>query len=362
MASGCDNALVMGKKFFARILLTACCAIVLLAGCAPSKAFIDKSAMGGIYWPGPPEKPRIKYMWSISLLSAGPEGRRSLADLLTGSTREDVTDPRTSNVLMRPYSVFVDAKERLCVADPGGLRVTVIDLATADVFNITEAGKEQLASPVGVVSDAAGRIFVSDSELGKVFVFDRKGKYLYRFQGDFKRPTCLAIDNERSRVYVSDTLSHEIFIYDLDGKRLGSIGRRGSLPGEFNFPTHLFVDRNGLLYVTDAMNFRVEIFGPDGKFIGTVGRLGDARADLDKPKGVAADSEGHIYVVDSIHDTVKIYDRNGNLLLFFGEKGTRIGSLWLPSGIYIDRNDMIYVADTYNMRIQAFQFLKGGDK
>jgi DNA-binding beta-propeller fold protein YncE len=352
--------MVKGKTSL--LLALVLCAVVLLAGCAPTKAFIDKSAMGGIYWPGPPEKPRIKYMWNISLLSAGSEGRRSLADLLTGSTREDVTDPRTSNALMRPYGVFVDAKDRLYVADPGGLRVTVIDLNTADVFNITEAGKEDLVSPVGVVADQEGKIFVSDSELGKVFVFDRNGKYLYRFHGDFKRPTCLAIDNERSRVYVSDTLGHEIVIYDFDGKRLGSLGRRGSLPGEFNFPTHLFVDANGFLYVTDAMNFRVEIFGPEGKFIGTVSRLGDALSDLDKPKGVAADSEGHIYVVDSIHDTVKIYDRKGNLLLFFGEKGTGLGNFWLPSGIYVGHDDMIYVADTYNMRIQAFQLLKEGGK
>ncbi len=343
-------------------MIAVVCAVVFMAGCASSKAFTDKSAMGGIYWPGPPERPRIKYIWNISLLTSGPEGRRSFADLLTGGTREDVTDPRTSNVLMRPFSLFLDTKDRLYVADPGGYRVTVIDLNTADVFNITEADKEELASPVGIVADQVGRIFVSDSQLGKVFVFDRKGNYLYRFEGDFMRPTCLAIDTLRSRIYVSDSVAHVIFIYDPDGKRLGSIGRRGSQPGEFNFPTHLFVDANGILYVTDAMNFRVQIFGPEGNFIGTVGGLGDALSDLAKPKGVAADSEGHIYVIDSINDTVKIYDRNGRLLLFFGEKGTGIGSFWLPSGIFIDRNDMVYVADTYNMRVQAFQFLKEGGK
>jgi DNA-binding beta-propeller fold protein YncE len=364
MASGCDKVFIRRTMFNGLRLpvIAAFSALVLVTACAPSKAFIDKSAMGGIYWPGPPEKPRIKFMWNISLLSSAQEGRRGLADMLFGNVQDDVTDPRTSNVLMRPYGLFVDTKNRLYIADPGALRVTVIDLNTADVFHITEADKEDLISPVGVAVDPAGRIFVADSGLGKVLAFDEKATYLFRLEGDFGRPTCLAIDTIRSRLYVSDTLGHEIFIYDLNGKRVGSIGRRGPMPGELNFPTHLFVDRHGHLYVTDAMNFRVQIFDPAGRLTTTLGRLGDTDSDLDKPKGVAADSEGHVYVIDSINDTVKIFNREGNLLLFFGEKGTGLGNFWLPSGLFIDGNDMIYVADTYNMRIQAFQFIKEGGK
>ena len=338
------------------------CAVVLgallLSGCASPKAFIDSSATGKIIWPGPPEKARIKFMWSITQLAAAAGGKRGLLDFLAGDVTGDVTDPRTSNVLMRPYGLFVDDHERLYIADPGAYRVTVINLKTGDTLQIFEAGQDELQSPVGVIADPAGRIYVSDSELGKILVFDEKGKYLSRFEGDFKRPTCLAIDTKNSRIYVSDTLADTIYLYDLSGKRVGSIGHPGALPGELNFPTHLFVAANGVLYVTDAMNFRIQIFDPDGKFLGIVGSLGDADDNLDKPKGVAADSHGNIYVVDSIKDTVKIFDREGKLLLFFGDKGMNLGEFWLPSGIFIDKKNMIYVADTYNMRIQAFQLLE----
>jgi DNA-binding beta-propeller fold protein YncE len=341
-----------------RILCAAILSAFLLSGCAAPKAFIDRSATGKIIWPGPPEKPRIRFMWSITQLAATAEGKRGLLDFLAGDVAGDVTDPRTSNVLMRPYAVFVDAKERLYVADPGAYRVTAIDLKTGVAINFFEAGKDELLTPVGVVADPAGRIYVSDSELKKVLVFDEKGKYLSHFEGDFKKPTCLAIDTKNSRIYVSDTLADTIFIYDLNGKRVGSIGGPGSLPGELNFPTHLFVDANGILYVTDAMNFRVQIFDRDGKFFGTVGSLGDADGNLDKPKGVAVDSHGNIYVVDSLKETVKIFDREGRLLLLFGAKGVNLGEFWLPSGIFIDSKNMIYVADPYNMRIQAFQFME----
>jgi sugar lactone lactonase YvrE len=313
-------------------------------------------------WPGPPDPPRVKYLWSITETAAAKEGRRGLRDFILGDATGDVTDPRTSNVLMRPYTVYVDAKERLYVADPGAFRVTVIDLKTADVLNITQAGNEDFISPIGVLSDRSGRIYVSDSQLGKVSVFDEKGTYLTRFEGEFKRPTCMAIDEKGSTIYVSDTLEHKIYTYSLEGKRTGSIGGPGSLPGELHYPTHLFVDKEGLLYVTDSMNFRIQIFDPAGDVLGSVGVLGDRHGNLEKPKGVAVDSQGHIYVVDSINDTVKIFDRKGALLLFFGERGHSLGEFWLPSGIFIDNADIIYVADTYNMRVQAFQFLKEQEK
>ncbi len=335
--------------------------VVLIAfcSCAPQKAYIDRSVSGLIIWPGPPEPPRIKYMWSISMISSTLEGRRGLYDFLVGDIAEDVSDPRTSNVLMRPFGLFVDHKEKLYIADSGAYRITVIDLNTADVLNITDVKGDDLLAPVGVVSDLSGRIYVSDAALAKVFVFDESGKYLFSFEGSFKRPTGLAINTLISKIYVSDTLENTIYIYSLDGKRLASIGQSGSTEGRLNFPTHLFVDREGLLYVTDSMNFRIQVFNHDGTALKSIGSLGDAYNNLDKPKGVAVDGEANIYVVDSIKDTVKIFSSEGDLLLFFGDTGFDYGDFWLPSGIFIDGKDMIYVADTYNMRVQAFQRMRG---
>jgi DNA-binding beta-propeller fold protein YncE len=341
-------------------LLLVTCLLSLLSSCAAPKAYIDKTAMRQIIWPGPPERPRIQYLWSISHISTRVEGRkRGLIDFIIGDVSEDVTDPRTSNVLMRPYGIFYDSKEKLYITDPGAYRITVVDLKTSYVLNIFNAGKEELLSPVGIVADPGGRIYVSDSDLRKIFAFNEKGEYLFQFEGEFKRPTCMAIDNKNLRIYISDTLEHKIYIYSLEGKRSGSIGGPGSLQGEFNFPTHLFVDREGALYVTDAMNFRVQMFNSEGKSLGSIGILGDAQNNFDKPKGVAVDSEGNIYVVDSIKDTVKIFNSKGDFLMSLGTKGGNFGDFYLPSGIFIDQKNTIYVADTYNKRIQAFQFIGG---
>jgi DNA-binding beta-propeller fold protein YncE len=317
-------------------------------------AIIDRTATDKILWPGTPEKPKIKYKWSLSIVSGSKDD--STYDVLFGK-RDDFTDPRTSNRLLRPYSIFVDETPKIFISDPGASRVTVIDLDTNEAFHITAADETEFLFPIGVVA-YGGRIFVSDSVLNKVFILDERGKMIGNFRGYFGRPTSLAVDSERGIIYVSDTLAHKIHKYTPDGENIGSIGINGSGEGEFSFPTHIWVDSKGVLYVTDSMNFRVQMFSPEGNFVGMFGSHGDSYADLDKIKGIAVDSDENIYVVDSIHDVIKVFDRTGRLLLYFGKNGQNYGEFSLPSGIFIDAKNNIYVGDTYNGRVQVFKYIE----
>lgn len=326
--------------------------LLTMISCASQKAVIDNAAAGKIFWPGSPEKPRIGYAWSVS--SWASDGGRFL-DLFTGGADGDITDPQSAARLIRPFGIYVDEQESLFITDPGAFRVTVINTWTGELRHILKAEKEDFLSPIGVISHQ-GRIYVSDSLLKKVFIFDAAGKVIGTFQGDFERPTALALDAERKCIYLSDTAAHIIYKYTPEGRRIGHIGKQGTAKGEFNFPTHLWVGAGGELYVTDSMNFRVQIFSPQGEFIDMFGELGDAYGNLDKPKGIATDRYGNIYVVDSIKDMVKIFNREGMLLIFFGGQGQNYGQLYLPSGIFI-RDDYIYVADTYNGRVQVFRYL-----
>lgn len=327
--------------------------LFLLPSCAPQfyTSNIDMTAFGGIIWPGEPEEPRIRYLWSLQQVNY-KEGK-TFIDILTGM--EDPYDPKNFPILVRPQGIYVDDK-RFYIADPGAGRLTVIDKKEMKTFHIFEADTEELQYPISAVSDREGHIYVSDPELGKVLKYRSDGRFISSFEGEFRRPAGLAIDRKGDILYVADTLAHKVYVYTTTGIRLSELGGRGEGDGEFNYPNYLFVDSEGLLYVSDSLNFRIQIFGPDGRFITKFGEPGDAYHTFDKPKGVATDSEGHIYVVDAGKDMVKIFDREGNLLLFFGEKGHDYGKFYLPTGIFI-YDDLIYVADTINMRIQAFEYL-----
>jgi sugar lactone lactonase YvrE len=271
-----------------------------------------------------------------------------------------VVGPPDLHSLVRPYGITTDSQNRIIVTDPGARAVHVFDFAKRK-YHRMEGGKEEFKSPIGVAVDDEDNIYVSDSELGKIFVFDARGRFR-RYLGDvkgegyFKRPTGLAVDAAAKRLYVTDTLKHAIYTLDLDGHILGRFGQRGQADGEFNFPTEIAV-RNGELIVVDAMNFRVQIFDRSGAFRAKFGKPGDVTGYMFRTKGLSVDSEGDFYLADAYFGCVQVFNRSGELLYYFGQPTAGALPLGMPAGVHIDGNDFVYVVDSYNRRVQVFRYV-----
>ena len=276
-----------------------------------------------------------------------------------------VAGPPEFRQMVRPYGVATDSRGRIIVTDPGLPGVHIFDFAQQKYkFISREEGKDAFQSPQCVAVDAQDNIYFTDSEAGKIFVYDAKGKLrrvigsLKGGEGFFKRPTGIAVDSAAERIYVSDTLRHKIFVLDLQGTVLNSIGKRGVDLGEFNFPTEIRLQGEELL-VVDAMNFRVQVLSRSGQFLYGVGKIGESSGTMYRPKGIGSDSEGNLYVVDGIFDTVQAFDRQGRLLFYFGQSGDGPTQFQLPAGLFIDHNDRIYVVDSFNRRVQVFRYARG---
>ena len=265
--------------------------------------------------------------------------------------------------LVRPYSIVTDSKGRIIVTDPGASGVHVFDFAQKKYKFIErrEKSKDAMLTPQCVAVDGQDNIYVTDSETGKIFVFEPNGKYvrvigsLKGGEGYFKRPTGIAVDSASGRIYVTDTLRDEVFILDMEGNILQTFGKTGQAEGEFNLPTELRLVGQDLL-VVDALNFRVQAFDPTGHFEFAIGKMGDSTGAMFRPKAVSVDSEGDVYVVDAQWGEVQVFNRQGQLLYYFGAKGTHAGEFQLPSGLFIDRDDRVYVVDSFNRRVQVFRY------
>lgn len=335
-------------------LATGLVLMLFTAGCA-ARPLAEAPAPPAtpLVWPAPPAEPRIRYVRTL----AGPHDA-GIRKSFFGRLAEAVFG-RTPAYLIRPTGV-AERDGVLYVADPGAQAVWIFDLPKQRFARVTRVGGAALASPVAVSVGPDRAVFVADSALRRVFLLSREGKLIKTIAGeDLERPAALAYDEAAGRLYVADSAGHRIVVYRMDGARALTWGRRGSGDGEFNFPTHLALDRSGTLLVTDALNFRIQAFDQQGRFLWKMGRHGDGSGDLASPKGVAADSLGHLYVVDALFDAVQLFDRDGTLLLGFGERGVRPGQFSLPGGIFISSKDRIYVADSYNQRVQVFDFLPG---
>ncbi|MEO2054931.1 MAG: 6-bladed beta-propeller [Nitrospira sp.] len=323
-----------------------------LSACAAAPVKVEAP----LFWPDPPDPPKIKYLKSLSEpkdIGVNQSWFKRVLRFIFGKGR--------TSYIIRPSGIAVD--------DHGGVYIADTGLQVVHHFDQTENKYRQffrisprlrLQNPIGVALDGSNHVYVSDADLNRVFVFDPKGK-LARVIGndeEIKRISGIAIDRMQERLYVVDTMGHRLLVYSLSGEKTGVIGKRGIQDGEFNFPTYATVDSEGRLYVSDSLNFRVQVFDRDGNYQSQMGSLGNRLGQFSRPKGVAVDQEQNIYVVDSLFDTIQIFNPSGELLLHFGKTGVERGTFWLPAGIAVDPQGRIYVADTYNKRVQIFQLLR----
>jgi len=324
--------------------------LLLLNACATTPS--AKTSNRELLWPPLPLETRIQWVMELNDYQDVGIGKgfwQRVGEFVFGEEESRIR---------KPYGVYHDDHDRLFVVDVGASLIHVMDREKNEYYTIGDHKKNTLRTPIAVTEDEKENLYLTDAGTGVIYRYDLVKRELKQF-GSFKleRPTGIAYNRVNKLLYVADTAVHQVVVFSLDGMERMRIGSRGEKPGQFNYPTDLFVNARGELLVTDALNARIQIFSSAGVLLRTVGTVGDAPGFFDKPKGVAVDSEGHIYVCESLFDTVQIFDEKGRFLLNFGTTGSEEGELRMPSGIFIDSNDYIYVADTYNKRVQVFKYL-----
>ena len=343
------------------LLLIAALAGVFAAGAgeplaAGQKKKAPAAAKTELVWPLPPEQPRIRYLATYRGFADFKQKTSRWIRLLLGPDQM-----RTVEALVKPYGVTAAPNGRVYVTDTAVRKVFVFDPTAKTVGFVGESGVGRVVKPIGVAADDDGRVFVADATLNRVFGYGPDGALAIAIgrEGELENPSGLALDRKLKRIYVADATKHQVLCYSAaDGAFIRAIGERGVDPGQFNFPTNLFVDQQSRLYVADTMNFRVQVFDAEGKVLTTFGSQGDTAGKLNRPKGVGVDSEGHIYVADASFNNFQIFDAEGALLLFVGLAGGGPGEFFLPAGLFVDDRDRIYVADQGNARVQVFEYIK----
>ena len=333
-----------------RAIATAFLLLILIAAAPPAET-------PPLQWPPAPQAARLRFAGEI----AGPRvaGTGKVGRFLRVLIGLDKAGEVAADRLVKPTGLFVSSGT-VFVADPGMRGVLRYDEASGRGEWWPRGVDAKLPSPVSVAGTPDGRLLVLDSQLGKVLILDSQGKVKGELEGDpegMGRPAALTVS--ANRIYVSDAKKHRVSVYGIDGTFLQAFGRRGSKPGEFNFPTYMSFDKTtDRLWVTDSGNFRLQWFTSDGRFGGFIGENGNRPGYLARPRGVAVDSEGHVFVVDAAFEAFQVFDDKKNFLLFVGRAGTGPGQFSMPGGIFIDGRDRVYVADTQNARVQVFQYIK----
>jgi YD repeat-containing protein len=260
----------------------------------------------------------------------------------------------------------------------------------------------QLNAPHGVAVDAAGTLYIADTDNHRVrkvapdgTISTIAGDGTPGFGGDggpatraqLREPHGVAVDAD-GNVYIADSDNHRIRMVSPAGT-ITTVAGNGD-PGfdgdggpaasaNLNYPVGVAVDAAGVLWIADTDNFRVRkvVPGDPVRTITTVAGTGSqgfsgdggpaTGADLENPWGVALDAAGNLYIADAgifvprENDRVRKVAPDGIITTFAGS-GTQgfagdgdlatLAQLNYPAAVAVDGAGGVYVADRDNHRIR----------
>ena len=330
-----------------------------------------------VVFPPAPAIARVKYLDYFSaelpeLPSAKKEKpKQSWMDRMAGvdpNAKNNPDAPKRRFQLLTPYGVAVDSKGRLYVADTKVGAVFVFNTENDDLELIKHGTHARFGEIFGLAIDDNDDLFVSDGQLHHVLVFNAKHELQTSFgDDDMQDPNGIAIDKENRFLYVADTGLDQVLVYDADShrllRRIGTTGKNHTLtdPGNFSKPTNVAVDNDGNLYVSDTWNDRIEVFDADGVFIRTWGKNGDGPGEFARPKGIAIDCDGHVWVADAMLNRIQVFTSDGRYLLGMGGFGILPGQFQALTGLTIDKQNRVFTSEQMLGRVQMYRYVTNAE-
>src|SRR5210317_179212 len=157
----------------------------------------DTNADRPIFYPPPPNLPRIQFLSTFSSALDMSTKSRGFRDFVFGGEENE------QKLVHKPYGLAIH-QGRIYVVDARGNGWGVFDLAAEDSEIVQPSGQGALKKPINISIDDDGLRYVTDTDRNDVVVFDTSNRFLrtYGSRGQFK-PIDVAVYEDR--IYVSDT-------------------------------------------------------------------------------------------------------------------------------------------------------------
>ena len=305
--------------------------LALIAALLPASGYAKslKIPAAPLFFPLPPDEPRIQYLTSFSS-ERQLQGERKFFEFIVGVQKSERS-------IDKPYGIAA-SPGKYYICDTGEDAVEIVDLKKRK-FNFFQPGGEgALGMPINIAVDTDGTCYITDTGRNMVLVYN--GDNYAGGLGKLNEMKPCGVALTKSRVYVTDLQNHCVRVYDKASRNLlFTFPKPGSdKKATLYSPTNVATDQQGHVYVSDTGGFCVNIYDADGNFLRTFGGIGLSPGRFSRPKGIAADREGRIYVVDASTELVQLFDPQGQILMYFGDPSH--SATGLPAGIAIDYDNV----------------------
>ena len=266
-----------------------------------------------------------------------------------------------------PIGIVIDASGYIYVADSANNRIQKLspDGALITKWGTYGEADGQFRVPRWMAIDGNGDVYVTEADFNRIQKFTANGEFIKKWgssgsgDGQIDRVAGIATDSS-GNVYVVDLGNYRIQKFSSKGVFITKWGSHGSGDGEFAMiegePPNagITIDENNNVYVIDPGNHRIQKFNSDGAFITKWGRYGSGDGEFNSPCGIFVDVNGSIYVTDSGAQQYSIHKFNseGEFITRWGVPGSGDGQFTSAAGIAVDSSGNVYVTDGGNNRIQ----------
>lgn len=265
----------------------------------------------------------------------------------------DATGPQ------RPNCAAVDKDGRVYVTDSAAGKVFVFGKNGKKImaFGSKGSGAEDFEFPNGILVTRDGNLLISDSANKDIKLFSSKGKFIkIVYKEDNVTPGYLS-RGKGEEIYVSDLAGNKILVMNEKGKVLRTIQDEAS---PLKYPQATALDKEGRLWVADSGNYAIKIF-QSGKVVQTITGGGSTKISFSMVRGIAFDQSGKAYVADTISHHIRVFDEQGKQLYVFpNEKsaadpsGSNNNNLVYPTSLSIDQNKL-FVVDRGTAGVKVFK-------
>ncbi|MDI6842856.1 MAG: hypothetical protein QMC94_00440 [Anaerosomatales bacterium] len=214
------------------------------------RVYVTDRKLGALFWfvPGESELRRLEPRWPRESGAATRSAEATSWAPLGVAAGEDGT-VWVTDVSARHRVLALDASGRVAqeIGGPGSHSQVVVALDYPN--DVALVGHE---------------LWVSDSNHGRVVVFDESGRYLRAMSlGGLVRGLAPipAASGEVTAVAGVDTLGNDIVLWNVRGEELGRFGEPGTIAGRLQIPNDVAVSADGSrLFVADTGNRRIQVW------------------------------------------------------------------------------------------------------